>query len=493
VSLHLNSGDNITHPNCSLGHSKKGYTNQEIGVEWIKHFDSQTKAKANGKRRLLLVDGHNSHYTRGFLEYARLNRISVLCYPSHSTHLYQGLDVVIFSVLKRAWSKHRDEYERKTGRGVDKTTFLAVYAKAHLDAFTEANIRSAFRLTGVVPFNPDVIKENMLAPSRQTSTNAGLPVTPQAPVRIMSDLIHRTLARQAHATAKNSETRPEIDGEPNPFLNERESAPHTPVNPRQRENAAFGAVIQTPLRMAISELGSTSETHHLISPSPFHSSHPYPLYKANTISPFRKRYQDLLSLKPTSVIEAQLQRALAESEERDETRKQMMVAMQATTVLQNVYVTRTNTQLHAQEEKIAKKNKKNKKFKGRASLLTADRFFEEIVELEAAQERAAQEKEQRKAVRETHGVALSNWKKQEDSRKERNEEVRRQYQEGVKEWEEERDCARAERRRPAWTKPKMSTMEKGIPRPKKPQATGPDSEEEEEEEEEGDDDDMHVD
>jgi len=31
----------------------------------------------------------------------------------------------------------------------------------------------------------------------------------------------------------------------------------------------------------------------------------------------------------------------------------------------------------------------------------------------------------------------------------------------------------------------------GIPRPKKPQATGPDSEEEGEEEEEGDDDDMH--
>jgi len=53
----------VTHPFSSLGHSKKGYTNGEIGIEWIKHFDQHTKVKANGHVRLLLVDGHNSHYT----------------------------------------------------------------------------------------------------------------------------------------------------------------------------------------------------------------------------------------------------------------------------------------------------------------------------------------------------------------------------------------------------------------------------------------------
>ena len=83
-----------------LGHSMKGYTDGEIGVEWIKQFDKQTYAKAAGCRRLLLVDGHNSHYTHAFLKYAHTNRIVVLCYLSHSTHIYQGLDVMIFSVLK---------------------------------------------------------------------------------------------------------------------------------------------------------------------------------------------------------------------------------------------------------------------------------------------------------------------------------------------------------------------------------------------------------
>ncbi|EJF61425.1 CENP-B protein, partial [Dichomitus squalens LYAD-421 SS1] len=48
-----------------LGHSPKGYVDGEIGIEWIKHFDKHTKEKAAGRRRLLLVDGHASHYTFG--------------------------------------------------------------------------------------------------------------------------------------------------------------------------------------------------------------------------------------------------------------------------------------------------------------------------------------------------------------------------------------------------------------------------------------------
>jgi len=62
-----------------LGYSKKGWTDGEIGV---------------------LVDGHNSHYTQAFLEYATAHRIHVLCYPAHGTHVYQGLDVVVFGILK---------------------------------------------------------------------------------------------------------------------------------------------------------------------------------------------------------------------------------------------------------------------------------------------------------------------------------------------------------------------------------------------------------
>jgi hypothetical protein len=122
-----------------MGYQKKGYTYGEIGIAWIKDWDKQTKAKAKGQTRLLLVDGHSSHYTLEFLEHAHDNNVVVLCYPSHSTHVYQGLDVVIFSVLKRTWSDERDRYEAK-GPPVTKGNFMAIYARAHTRTFTEGNI-----------------------------------------------------------------------------------------------------------------------------------------------------------------------------------------------------------------------------------------------------------------------------------------------------------------------------------------------------------------
>ena len=75
-----------------------------IGKEWIKHdFDPPTRQVANGRARLLIVDGHTSHFTRAFLEYAKESNIHVLCLPPHTTHALQSELCVI---LVDAWPKH---------------------------------------------------------------------------------------------------------------------------------------------------------------------------------------------------------------------------------------------------------------------------------------------------------------------------------------------------------------------------------------------------
>jgi DDE superfamily endonuclease len=186
-----------------LGYSKKGYTDGEIGRAWIETFDKETRAKAKGRRRLLLVDGHNSHYTPGFLEYARAHRIEVVGYPSHSTHVYQGLDVVIFASMKKRWSEARDDWERR-GHVVDKTNFLAVYAEAHAKTLTPENIKAAFRKTGVIPFNPDVVTTDMMAPSQETSTRAAVPIQQSGPIKTMSEMIIDYLDYQRITTSDNN-------------------------------------------------------------------------------------------------------------------------------------------------------------------------------------------------------------------------------------------------------------------------------------------------
>ena len=86
------------------------------------------KQKANGWYHLLLIDGHNSHYTQGFLEYAHMNKILVLCYPSHTTHILQGLDVVVFAILKRYLSEEQDKWEHETGEEISKMNFITIYS-----------------------------------------------------------------------------------------------------------------------------------------------------------------------------------------------------------------------------------------------------------------------------------------------------------------------------------------------------------------------------
>ncbi|KAG9082662.1 hypothetical protein FS749_006670 [Ceratobasidium sp. UAMH 11750] len=51
--------------------SPKGWTNNELGVEYIKAFDGWTKElSVNGQWQCLILDGHGSHLTYEFLKYA---------------------------------------------------------------------------------------------------------------------------------------------------------------------------------------------------------------------------------------------------------------------------------------------------------------------------------------------------------------------------------------------------------------------------------------
>ncbi|THU97499.1 DDE-domain-containing protein, partial [Dendrothele bispora CBS 962.96] len=165
---------------ASFAHSEKGWTDGEIGVAWIQDFHEQTKSKAQERTRLLLVDGHNSHYTRGFLRFAREHRIHVLCYPAHGTHVYQGR-VVIFAPLKQYWTQEKDAYYRRTRKRITKSNFLLIYGTAHKQALTVENIKAAFRKTGVVPYNPEIVSDK-LAPSKETSNQGELPAAQPTPV-----------------------------------------------------------------------------------------------------------------------------------------------------------------------------------------------------------------------------------------------------------------------------------------------------------------------
>ena len=141
-----------------FAYSPKGYTTDEIGLHWLQKFDIIPRPGRNlPPPRLLILDGHRSHYNLRFCEYAWDNKIILLSYPDHSTHLLQPLDVGLFSPLQKAYGDAVAAHMKETSTGLTKGAFWGFYCAAQAKTYTPSNIKSASRATGIVPYNPDVV------------------------------------------------------------------------------------------------------------------------------------------------------------------------------------------------------------------------------------------------------------------------------------------------------------------------------------------------
>ena len=143
--------------------SPKGWTDDELGYYWLTEiYDPYSKQQLQhpAETRLLILDGHASHVNYKFCLYCKANNIQLYCLPPHSTHILQPLDVGLFSPLQREYSKAIEDYHNTTGLGINHSTFLPHYKQARKLAYTQENIESAFRATGIVPLNPrSVLKD----------------------------------------------------------------------------------------------------------------------------------------------------------------------------------------------------------------------------------------------------------------------------------------------------------------------------------------------
>ncbi len=130
----------------------------EIGLFWLQNvFEKHTKDRTIGRYHLLILDGHGSHVTPEFDQYCLEHSIIVLCMPPHSSHLLQPLDFGCFAVLKRSYGSVVDQKMSLGVNHIDKHEFLLLYLQARAQSLSQSNIKSGFRVTGLVPYNPNTI------------------------------------------------------------------------------------------------------------------------------------------------------------------------------------------------------------------------------------------------------------------------------------------------------------------------------------------------
>lgn len=146
--------DRTTLLEARIGISSKGWTDNELTLDWLMEIFHRYTMTTTGVYRLLLLDGHNSHVSAPFIKFCLDNNIVALCLPAHSTHLLQPLDVGLFSPLEHYYGRGVDDAVRLGRVSITKEEFFTIFHQARKQALTSSNIQSAFRTTGLVPFDP---------------------------------------------------------------------------------------------------------------------------------------------------------------------------------------------------------------------------------------------------------------------------------------------------------------------------------------------------
>ncbi|CAD6937595.1 unnamed protein product [Tilletia laevis] len=150
----------------SITSSESGWTNTAIAHEWFKKVFLPESEELSGKEvhRLLIMDGHTSHFTLEMMKLAKQHNVHVLSLPSHSTHGLALLDRACFGPLKTAWAEEQRK-EMMMTNVVRREDVIRLYQHARKKGLSEAYIRSAYRATGIWPLTGiAAIPKAMFAP-----------------------------------------------------------------------------------------------------------------------------------------------------------------------------------------------------------------------------------------------------------------------------------------------------------------------------------------
>jgi len=124
----------------------------------------------------------------------------VAVYPPHSTHRLQPLDFSLFGPLYQAYSSQLIDFIAATQGlvGISKREFWGNFLPAFKASFTRDNIESAWKSTGLLPWDPEVIYKQVRRkteageyPRPSTSGSSGSSILSQVDARQLRRLLEK--------------------------------------------------------------------------------------------------------------------------------------------------------------------------------------------------------------------------------------------------------------------------------------------------------------
>lgn len=156
-------------PGSFATYNKSGWISTETFLVWFKRF-VEFAHPSKEKPVLLLLDGHKSH-TKSIplINAARENNVIILCFPPHTSHRLQPLDVSFMFPLSAYYEQEvRKWLFNNPGRAVTIYQIGKLFRSAYLRGAVAQTAIKGFEKTGIYPFNSDVFPDHLFAPSETT-------------------------------------------------------------------------------------------------------------------------------------------------------------------------------------------------------------------------------------------------------------------------------------------------------------------------------------
>ena len=149
--------------------SKSGWSNSQVFLNYLtNHFAKYVKVPEGktSERVLVLYDGHRSHISLSLADWTKKNNVVWFVLPPHSSQVTQPLDVGVFGPFKSMYYTECQNYLKKhPGSIISKYQIAELTSKPYLKAVSAENLISAFRWTGIHPFNHKAITDAQVAPA----------------------------------------------------------------------------------------------------------------------------------------------------------------------------------------------------------------------------------------------------------------------------------------------------------------------------------------
>ncbi|KAF5390901.1 hypothetical protein D9757_003917 [Collybiopsis confluens] len=225
------------------------------------------------------MDGHSSHFTPEVIAFAMQLNIRIIGYPPHCTHALQGLDVVCFAKFKTELKRAATQFEETHRHSVDKADFTGVFGRAFLLSFSDDSVQKAFEVTGIYPYNPNVVTPEQMKPAEPLSIKGSFALTQTSPVKAIMRGFRTYCSTRLDASPSNASPshRHVVALSSRITLNTpQHSTPCTPTPTHKRPRTPIDDTPSKRMRITYAGLSSTSSGSFLTSRDPYTSSTPFP-------------------------------------------------------------------------------------------------------------------------------------------------------------------------------------------------------------------------